>query len=105
MSTVEKQPRGASAVEQFTIHIPGATLDDMYERLRRTRYPEDFANDDWEYGFNTAYLRELVDYWITKSVSEKAREAIHHCSASIGFWSHLPVSSRPIRMKSSVAYV
>ena len=42
MSTVEKQPRGASAVQQFTIHIPDATLDEMYERLRRTRYPEDF---------------------------------------------------------------
>ncbi len=81
MSTIEKQPRGASAVEQFTIHIPDATLDDMYERLRRTRYPEDFANDDWEYGFNTAYLRELVDYWITKydwrATERKMNELAH----------------------------
>lgn len=51
-------------VERFTIHIPDETIEDLYVRLRRTRFPNDYANDDWEYGFNTAYLRELVDYWL-----------------------------------------
>ena len=48
----------------FAIHIPDAQLDDLLARLKRTRFPDDFANDDWRYGYNTAYHRELVDYWI-----------------------------------------
>ncbi len=51
-------------VSPFTIHIPDAQLDDLTTRLKRTRFPDDFANDDWRYGYNTAYHRELVDYWI-----------------------------------------
>ena len=37
-------------VTEFTIDIPEKKLEDMQERLRRTRFPTDFANDDWRYG-------------------------------------------------------
>ena len=38
----------------------------MDERLRRTRLPQDYDNDDWRYGYgyNTEYARELVRYWL-----------------------------------------
>jgi len=51
-------------VQEFTIHIPDAALADMYDRLRRTRFPRDYANENWEYGFPTSYLRDVVDYWL-----------------------------------------
>lgn len=51
-------------VRELTMDIPDEKLEDMYERLRRARFPLDFANDDWRYGYNIAYHRELVDYWI-----------------------------------------
>jgi hypothetical protein len=51
-------------VEKFTIAIPDDSLKDMNERLRMTRFPQDFANDDWRYGYNTGYHRQLVEYWI-----------------------------------------
>jgi hypothetical protein len=47
----------------FTITIPDTTLTDLQERLRRTRYPIDFANENWAYGTNRAYLEEVVAYW------------------------------------------
>ena len=50
-------------VESFTIAIPDAALEDMNERLRNTRFPPDFGNDDWRYGYNTDYHRQLVEYW------------------------------------------
>ena len=53
-------------VEKFTITIADDTLDDMNERLRRTRYPQDFANEDWRFGYNTDYHRRLVDYWVNE---------------------------------------
>ncbi len=51
-------------VQPFTISIPDEELEDMNERLRRTRFPQDFANDDWRYGYNGAYHRQMVEYWL-----------------------------------------
>ena len=44
-------------VSPFTIAIAEEQLDDLDQRLRRTRFPQDFGNDDWRYGYNTAYHR------------------------------------------------
>jgi pimeloyl-ACP methyl ester carboxylesterase len=60
-STVSEQ---ASAVESFVIEIPQADIDDLRDRLSKTRFPNDYLNDDWSYGTNASYLRGLVDYWI-----------------------------------------
>jgi len=53
-------------ISPFTIDIPQAQLDDLHDRLRNTNWPHDYGNDDWQYGTNTAYLRDLVDYWINE---------------------------------------
>lgn len=50
--------------EPFKLHIDQSALDDLAERLRRTRWSPEPANDDWGYGANGAYLRDLVDYWL-----------------------------------------
>ena len=47
----------------FTIAIPQDTLDDLRDRLARTRWPDEVEGADWDYGTNQAYLQELVDYW------------------------------------------
>src|SRR3546814_12680734 len=52
------------AVEQIRFQPPEARLADLRKRLARTRFAEDFANDDWSYGVNGAYLRELLSYWL-----------------------------------------
>ncbi len=52
-----------SAVEPFRISAPTRALDDLVERLARTRWPDDFANDDWSYGASTTYIQELAAYW------------------------------------------
>ena len=51
--------------QPFVIRIEQAALDDLQARLARTRWAEDFANDDWGYGSNAAYLKELVAHWRT----------------------------------------
>ncbi len=49
--------------ESFKIAVPDAVLTDLRERLSRVRYPIDFANENWAYGTNRAYLEEMVAYW------------------------------------------
>lgn len=50
--------------EAFEVAFPQGDLEDLWRRVRATRWADDFANDDWAYGVNRAYLRELVDYWL-----------------------------------------
>ena len=52
------------APEPFTVSVPDEELDDLRRRLEHTRWPIDFANDDWEYGSERGYMEELVDYWL-----------------------------------------
>lgn len=63
-----------TAIEPFRIAIPQAVLDDLRERIGRTRWTDDFANDDWVYGANTGYIRELAEYW-RGDYDWRAREA------------------------------
>ena len=52
------------AVESFRIAVPDEALQDLKERLQRTRFSGEIPGADWDYGTNLAYLKELVDYWI-----------------------------------------
>jgi hypothetical protein len=49
--------------QPFTVAVPDADVADLRERLARTRWPGDFANDGWRYGTNEDYVRSFVDYW------------------------------------------
>lgn len=48
---------------QFHIDIPEASLTDLHDRLKRTRWPDELNNSGWEYGTNLGYLKELTQYW------------------------------------------
>jgi pimeloyl-ACP methyl ester carboxylesterase len=52
--------------EPFTIRVEQSVLDDLTQRLKRTRWSPEIANADWEYGVSGAYLRDLVVYWIDR---------------------------------------
>lgn len=51
-------------MKPFIVDVPAEVLDDLQARLKRTRWVEDFANESWQYGTNTAFLKDLVAYWI-----------------------------------------
>ena len=51
------------AVRPFTIEISNALLNDLDDRLARTRLPDQIPGTEWEYGTDRAYLEELLAYW------------------------------------------
>jgi epoxide hydrolase len=53
----------ADAITPFRLAVPGADLDDLRDRLRRTRWPERETVDDWSQGIPLAYVRELCAHW------------------------------------------
>ncbi len=50
-------------IQPFTIAIPQSTLDDLHERLARTRWIDEVEESSWEYGISLEYIKELADYW------------------------------------------
>ncbi|MBT2227248.1 epoxide hydrolase family protein [Nonomuraea sp. NEAU-A123] len=52
-----------SDITPYTVHIPPADLDDLHERLARTRWAADLPETGWERGVPSAYLRELAGHW------------------------------------------
>lgn len=52
-------------IRPFRIAIPQADLDDLSERLRRTRWPDEVPGVGWSYGVPLGYLKELAEHWRT----------------------------------------
>jgi epoxide hydrolase len=54
-----------TAIRPFRVAIPQADLDDLQERLARTRWPDELPGVGWSRGVPLGYLRELAEYWRT----------------------------------------
>lgn len=48
----------------FVLDIKQDIIDDVKNRLRNSRISKDIENDNWRYGTEESYLRELIHYWI-----------------------------------------
>jgi pimeloyl-ACP methyl ester carboxylesterase len=63
-----------TAINPFRIAVPDDVLDDLRERLARTRWPERECVDDWSQGIPLDYTRELATHW-ADGYDWRAREA------------------------------
>jgi len=50
-------------IRDFTIDIEQDVLDDLKDRLARTRFPEKETVADWDQGIPLSYVEELIGYW------------------------------------------
>jgi pimeloyl-ACP methyl ester carboxylesterase len=51
-------------IHPFTIAIADADLQDLRERLQRTRWPRTLPGTGWERGVPRDYLQQLASYWL-----------------------------------------
>jgi epoxide hydrolase len=58
-STAHSDPE----IRPFRIDIPQADLDDLRDRLARTRWPDELPGVGWTRGVPLGYLKELAGYW------------------------------------------
>jgi epoxide hydrolase len=52
-------------VNPFRVDIPQDVLDDLRDRVARTRWPDELEGVDWSYGVPLDSVRELADHWRT----------------------------------------
>lgn len=53
----------SDSVQAFVLRVDQAILDDLDDRLARTRWPDAPAGSGWQYGADLEYLERLVAYW------------------------------------------
>lgn len=73
-------------VKPFSINIPQSALDDLQERLQRTRWPDEAEGAGWTMGTNLAYMKSLADYWQHKYDWRKYEAELnrfHHFKAEV----------------------
>jgi microsomal epoxide hydrolase len=61
----------------FTISVTDEVLSDVRRRVKATNWPNDLDNEDWRYGVNTAYLRDVADYWVNSYDWRETERAIN----------------------------
>ena len=53
----------AGRIEPFPIAVTEGDLDDLRERLGRTRWPDQLDGAGWDLGTEREWLREICEYW------------------------------------------
>src|SRR5437763_7436651 len=48
---------------EFRMDVSDTVLDDLRERLARTRWPRPLPGEPWAHGASVDYARELCSYW------------------------------------------
>jgi len=56
-------PPTSALVRPFTVSISDSEIDDLKQRLARTRWPDPETVGDWSQGVRVENARSLVDYW------------------------------------------
>jgi epoxide hydrolase len=61
---IQSMTTADSEIRPFRVEIPQPSLDDLHDRLSRTRWAAEVPGPDPdEYGVSLAWVRELAEYW------------------------------------------
>ena len=75
-------------IEPFRIDVPQAVLDDLRERLRRTRWPAEMPGIGWEQGADLDFLRAAVSHWLEgydwRAAEREIINRFHHFRGEVG---------------------
>ncbi|CAG7645724.1 epoxide hydrolase family protein [Actinacidiphila bryophytorum] len=56
-------PAPPPTVRPFAVAIPGSEIEDLKQRLARTRWPDPETVRDWSQGVRLEHARALIDHW------------------------------------------
>ena len=73
--------------EPFHVNIGDELLEDLRNRLRATRWPDELHGVGWDYGSTVDYMKELVEYWLNDfdwRAQERLINSFSHHKAMVG---------------------
>ena len=51
-------------ITPFLANISEEILDDLKNRIKNTRWPDEINNSSWSYGTNLSFTKKLSNYWL-----------------------------------------
>lgn len=63
MELISAEQHAGDEIRPFRVDVPQADLDDLRDRLARTRWPDELPGVGWAYGIPLEYVKELAGYW------------------------------------------
>lgn len=57
-------PEQGREPQRFPLAVEDEVLEDLFDRVRRTRWTDSVPGSGWSHGTSIEYLRELADYWV-----------------------------------------
>ena len=57
---------GGMETTPFRIDVKQAVLDDLHDRVARTRWPDEPEGAGWSMGTDLAFMKRLADHWLTR---------------------------------------
>lgn len=51
-------------IRPFQIAISDSEIDDLKQRLKLTRWPDQIPGTEWKYGAKTQYIQSICNYWL-----------------------------------------
>src|SRR5579871_1449757 len=82
-----KSTSANTQVKPFRINVADSVLNDLQERLKRTRWTSEPEDSGWSMGASLRYMKELADYWQHQydwRKQEAALNLFHHFKAEPG---------------------
>lgn len=67
----------ADEIVPYRIQVPAGEIEDLIERLARTRWPDPETPGDWSQGIPLAYMQEVVLYWATDYDWRRCEERVN----------------------------
>ena len=55
-----------SHIERFTVPYSSSSVENLRNRLKQTRWPDEIPHSNWAYGFDLRFLADLCDYWMDR---------------------------------------
>lgn len=62
----EAIPKDSTDIRPFKVNISDADLNDLNTRLAKSRFVDHIEGTQFNYGFRSTYLKQVVEYWRTK---------------------------------------
>jgi hypothetical protein len=50
-------------VKSFPLPYSQSAVDDLRDKLQKTRWPHEASNSGWDYGFDHRFLGDICNYW------------------------------------------
>ncbi|XP_027204882.2 epoxide hydrolase 1-like [Dermatophagoides pteronyssinus] len=73
----QRIPKDSVDVKPFRVNVSDADLNDLQERLKRSRFIDHLQDTNFEYGFNSDYLRVVQQYWLNSYQWRKHEKMIN----------------------------